>query len=645
MSLGAENAELFFKIKTTLTPTVELVFNDVKLKMNNSQINSFIKTAGYIVWDKAKAYAAPAGVENSLQQRSSNGDSVVVLPVVLSGANNVNAALVVQIDNSGLNIIYSTHYKSHYRDLPTTPVSNSTITARELYSLGISQLDFEVFGHKKFLISDQSKNFGQQTGNNITGTGDSGGMLFIHAPENCVHTYSYSSATVFPPVQIWSYTASCTAAIQLPPAIFLLGLDESYGFANYNSVPVGDAGAGGASPYSLEYSNFFNSLSPSQQAFLDDMEYNEYYQGFLNYLILHQFSQLAKNKIIWSINHLLSRTTLITNFSDFEATYLNDFPSLNFMSQSDQTWLNNYPYLKSRIFYFLQNSFVINAHQKVQFHINKMRTESTYFTFNSAYSSYSQYKDLWFNDDVYLYGFGGTVFGDWALNYLMQNSTVPIETFQNQFMGISEGYDNNFDELFWENSVNTFPPQNLPTWVAFEAAYPKTNGQNMAAPDVFDSVGGQIKTMRDNFLVDNNPDNDLQNACALRLSRALNYSGITIPNIPHQTFRGADSKYYFLGAANLNRWMRKTFGCANPNTAIGEFYNSNASHFNTSQIGQNGANLPALLSGKKGIYTIVTKSSWASGHCDMLYDNATCIGSCHFDAPTTIYYCDVWDLN
>jgi len=150
--------------------------------------------------------------------------------------------------------------------------------------------------------------------------------------------------------------------------------------------------------------------------------------------ILHQFDQQSQDHVVWCINYLLSPTTLITNFSDFAAMYLNDFPSLSFLSQDDINWLADYPYIKSRIFYFLQNPAILNAEQKVQFHINKMRTESTYLTFNFAYSSYPEYKDLWFNDFNFLYPYGGNMFGEWAVNYLMEYPSIQFETFKSQFM-------------------------------------------------------------------------------------------------------------------------------------------------------------------------------------------------------------------
>jgi len=98
----------------------------------------------------------------------------------------------------------------------------------------------------------------------------------------------------------------------------------------------------------------------------------------------------------------------------------------------------------------------------------------------------------------------------------------------------------------------------------------------------------------------------------------------------------------------MNMWMRRTFGCANPDSRLGEYKNNQAVHYDKSQIGQYGVDLEKSLKDKqvKGIYTIVTISSWASGHCDLLRNNATCLGKCHFsDLVDFIFYCDVWNLD
>jgi hypothetical protein len=88
--------------------------------------------------------------------------------------------------------------------------------------------------------------------------------------------------------------------------------------------------------------------------------------------------------------------------------------------------------------------------------------------------------------------------------------------------------------------------------------------------------------------------------------------------------------------------MRRTFGTndGDPKTPL----NLKHSKITGAQSGVRGVNLPGLLSGKKGIYCLVSSNpAWATGHADLLYDNATCGVNCHFaDAP--IDWIDVWVL-
>lgn len=237
-------------------------------------------------------------------------------------------------------------------------------------------------------------------------------------------------------------------------------------------------------------------------------------------------------------------------------------------------------------------------------------------------------------------------FTNWAIDFLMQNPDTTWQQFENWFMGESEGKDGeDYDATYWDDPNLIFPAQNLPSWQNYYNAFPKdSNGNGIPGPDIYNLVGGVPKGMRDGVLSDSNPNNDrdYDNACALRVSRALNYSGVIIPNLPNQTFKGADGKYYFLSAKKLNAWMRKTFGTnpATPNTP----FNPKHIHITGAQAGVHGVNLPNLLGGKKGIYSLVSSNSnWASGHGDILLPNTTCINGCHFfDAP--IAYIDVWIL-
>lgn len=120
--------------------------------------------------------------------------------------------------------------------------------------------------------------------------------------------------------------------------------------------------------------------------------------------------------------------------------------------------------------------------------------------------------------------------------------------------------DYNYDtsnDIWWDENISdpntSYYQQSRPTFSNMYNNYPKnsTNG-DMFVPDVCNLIGGQVKIKFD--------QHNIANACALRVSRALNYSGVTIPYIANQTLQGADGKNYFIYAANLYNWLVKTLG-------------------------------------------------------------------------------------
>lgn len=231
-------------------------------------------------------------------------------------------------------------------------------------------------------------------------------------------------------------------------------------------------------------------------------------------------------------------------------------------------------------------------------------------------------------------GFSADVkdFIKWCIDYLINNPNVNFQDFQNQFLTQSEGPDGSFDDAFWSNPSLSFTQQNLPTWNDFQAAFPLNTDPLYDTPEkMYTSIGGQLTT----FYNANKDRDGKLNTCAVRLSKALNYSGVTIPSIPGKTLKGSDNLYYFKGAKDMNEWMRKTFGTTPSN--------ANHHHYTNADAGINGRNLPTLLNGKKGIYSLVSSDSgWGTGHCDLINNNCTCGNSCHFDAP--IDYIDIWEL-
>jgi hypothetical protein len=84
----------------------------------------------------------------------------------------------------------------------------------------------------------------------------------------------------------------------------------------------------------------------------------------------------------------------------------------------------------------------------------------------------------------------------------------------------------------------------------------------MPSTQVYQLVGGSILSNHQstNPIVRAN----YQNACSIRGSRALNYSGASIPvvhdNGVQKTEKGGDNENYILSAKAFNKYMNKTFG-------------------------------------------------------------------------------------
>jgi len=192
----------------------------------------------------------------------------------------------------------------------------------------------------------------------------------------------------------------------------------------------------------------------------------------------------------------------------------------------------------------------------------------------------------------------------------------------------SEGSDQlEFDPHFWSNTNLIFPQQNKPSFADFFNAYPKAkyNGA-MAANDVFILIGGNVNSMA--------IENSWTNACAARVSRALNYSGVQIPNIPGLTFEGGDGKYYFLGANNLYNWMKKTFG--EPDFSL-----------NSDECGENGDGFIQSVNGHSGIYIMLPVNSTlfgATGHSD-IYSGFGFNIQGYFNATGGLKSANLWSLN
>jgi RHS repeat-associated protein len=79
-------------------------------------------------------------------------------------------------------------------------------------------------------------------------------------------------------------------------------------------------------------------------------------------------------------------------------------------------------------------------------------------------------------------------------------------------------------------------------------------GRDLPVDQLYPKVGGQIEQL---YL--ERPE-AFGNGCALRMSVALNKSGVPIPEVKDATWKGSDGKNYFVSAAKLLTWTKQYFG-------------------------------------------------------------------------------------
>lgn len=131
---------------------------------------------------------------------------------------------------------------------------------------------------------------------------------------------------------------------------------------------------------------------------------------------------------------------------------------------------------------------------------------------------------------------------------------------------------------------------------------------NMPAPDVYQKVGGKAYEL---YL--SNPE-AYANACALRLSRSLNYGGMPIPaKTKGYLVTGSDGKRYFLRVKDVIAFLKKNLG--SPDIEMDIKDSGNVSH---------------KFKHNKGIIVFIV-SGWgdATGHVT-LWEGALCGDSCYF---------------
>jgi len=117
-------------------------------------------------------------------------------------------------------------------------------------------------------------------------------------------------------------------------------------------------------------------------------------------------------------------------------------------------------------------------------------------------------------------------FATWAVGYLCKHPEVRWKHLANWFLTPVEMDDGYCDGWFWGSIAQKYPLRKLPSYADFSKAFPKHEEDgiiyNMPSDTVYKRVGGAV-------LAKHREENSkCQNACAIRASRAFNYSGLPI---------------------------------------------------------------------------------------------------------------------
>jgi hypothetical protein len=616
----------FFNLPSNVNSAVARVAN--ALAKQNAQ-TGFVKelttTAGYPVWDKSiLELSNQANNANSLFEDHKGGDTCILVPMVLQDAQYVNAFISAVL--IGDSVTMRMYYRNDYKAYPfKASQPSATVTSAEDFAGRMMAFDKEVFGYTDFEIKDKrlfngSTNY-SDTGkitrivkltNTITPSGSNnlipacieftfevntyncGTPNYCNANGGCDRCSSYCSQTSMVTVTVCGSSQGGGSG----------GGTSTPGWPSAPPSGPGGTGGGGSPTGGGPTGCLVGGLI--QNGFAPPNPCNPPTGG-------NPLPPINPN-LIWLRNNLP-------------------------LTPNQFNWLLEKPFRFNEVYNYLEEELTNERIQLAKSHVERMRVDVVYSQYVDSHGVIANPNKMWWEDAPFLLRYGGLSFGTWAITYLKENPTVQFSKFKNQFLGKVEGKDgddNAYDSTYWENPTLDFPQQNLPSWANYYNAYPHaSDSSGLSADSVYKLVGGAI--YQKHISPDSNIRKNYQNACALRVSRALLYSGINIPEVPG-TMKGGDGKNYFLAARALNAWMRKTFKTYPTNP--------NHHHFTKAQGGVNGRNFPTLLAPYKGIYSLVSPkgSTWATGHADCWLPNGKCVNNCHF-ADADIEYVDMWELN
>ncbi len=155
-------------------------------------------------------------------------------------------------------------------------------------------------------------------------------------------------------------------------------------------------------------------------------------------------------------------------------------------------------------------------------------------------------------------------------------------------------------------------PSFSPMWVNFITIYGKGD-----IVDVGNMIGEKVKQNIDLGVKD--PKLGFTNACAIRMSYALNNSGVIVSRGIWSTVSGKNKKWYIYRVRDLIKFLSHSFGPPDK----------------TAKNPQ-----PKDFNGEKGLLVFSVNWSDATGHAT-LWNGNTCSDRCHFPVASEV---SIWTL-
>jgi hypothetical protein len=589
--------ERFFRLPGNADPILHRVVENLRSQESKRPfVRDFVKKHGYPRWDVAKL--------NMIQQANTiveSVDTIIIIPTLLGDEEFVKSLLEIKLNEGAwYRLIDGFNLEEYgYNPVESQEYSNQLV-ATFIY---FEQL---LFGEKHYKFTDMD--------------------LFNDNSRDVNAEYYYA----LPRFEVWDITFSWVCGWTVggelgggcPPGVdHCLDLIPTYCSETYTVfVSTGEEGGGGSGGGGIGWNPEIPTGGGGGGMYPGSSQ-SQCDRPFMRVILVDNGSGEPMSPCEGDVVPIIDFLDQELGLNEEQILWIEDNIEVAFS-------LNNY----------IRSTTVSEATVICLEHINRMMSDSDYADFVATHTQSTNLFSVWWEDDEWLSPYGGSIFGNWLINYLSQHPDLSFSTINNWFFSTPE-YTGGEEEINPDLITYDEPVQQvvLPSLDDFKNNFPKLSSggaySEMPAPQVYSLVGGSLYQ---SYL--NNPSS-YGNACSIRGSRALLYCGITIPVITfssnQRTQKGGDLKNYILDAVTFNKFMISKFGDT-PHKLEGADANDPEK-------------VTTLLKEKNGIYVIInnnpSESTGAgySGHVDLIL-NGNCIGGAYTTPTGGVNSIRVWIL-